>query len=118
MIEFAENTLGIRLLPWQKWLFLHALELRDDGLYRFRTVLVLVARQSGKTFVMLILALCHLYVRGSRTVIGTAQDLANAEKAWGEAVEIAESVPELAAGIRHVVKVNGKKSLVLAGGQQ
>ncbi|MFI5783508.1 terminase large subunit domain-containing protein [Nocardia sp. NPDC051570] len=118
MIEFAEHTLGIRLLPWQKWLFIHALELRPDGLYRFRTVLVLIARQNGKTLCMLILALWHIYVRGSRTVIGTAQDLANAEKAWGEAVEIAESVPDLNAGIRHVSKVNGKKALILTAGEQ
>ncbi|WP_069164902.1 terminase large subunit domain-containing protein [Nocardia altamirensis] len=118
VIDFAERTLGIALLPWQKWLFIHALELREDGLYRFRTVLVLIARQNGKTLCMLILALWHIYVRGSRTVIGTAQDLANAEKAWGEAVEIAEAVPDLAAGIRHVVKVNGKKALKLHAGEQ
>ncbi|MFC9768665.1 terminase large subunit domain-containing protein [Rhodococcus jostii] len=117
-IRFAEEILGITLLPWQKWLLIHALELRPDGLYRFRTVVVLVARQNGKTLVMMILALWHIYVRGSRTVIGTAQDLSNAEKAWGEAVEMAEGVAELEAEIAHVIQTNGKKSLVLESGEQ
>lgn len=94
-IRFAEEVLGLRLFPWQKWLLIHALELLDDGTYRFRTVVVLVARQNGKTLVMLVLALWHIYALESRTVIGTAQDLANAEKAWEEAVEMAQSEPEL-----------------------
>ena len=30
VIEFAENVLHISLLPWQKWLVIHALEIIDD----------------------------------------------------------------------------------------
>jgi hypothetical protein len=94
-IAFAEEVLGVRLFPWQKWLLLHALELGEDGSYRFRFVVVEVARQNGKTMIMLILALWHIYALDSPTVIATAQDLANAEKAWGEAVEWAQSDEEL-----------------------
>jgi hypothetical protein len=94
-IAFAD-LLGIRLFPWQRWVLIHALELNEDKSYRFRYVLVLVARQSGKTMLMIILALWHIYALDSPTVIGTAQDLANAEKAWGEAVEWAQSDEELA----------------------
>lgn len=98
-IAFAEEVLGVRLFPWQRWLLLHALELEDteDGSVqpRFRYVVVSVGRQNGKTLLMLILALWHIYALDSPTVIGTAQDLANAEKAWGEAVEWAQSDEEL-----------------------
>lgn len=118
VIEFAEEILGITLLPWQKWLLIHALERRDDGLYRFRTVVLLVARQNGKTLIMMILALWHIYVNGSRTVIATAQDLTNAEKAWGEAVEMAEGTPELADEIANVNKQRGAKQLLLNSGEQ
>ncbi|MDV6267066.1 terminase large subunit domain-containing protein [Rhodococcus globerulus] len=117
-IAFAEGVLGLTLFPWQKWLLIHALELREDGLYRFRTVIVLVARQNGKTLVMLVLALWHIYVRGSRTVIGTAQDLTNAEKAWAEAVEMAQDVPDLAEEIAQVIKQAGKQSLKLSSKEQ
>lgn len=117
-ITFAEEVLGITLLPWQRWLLIHALELRPDGLYRYRTVVVLVARQNGKTLVMMVLALWHIYVRGSKTVIGTAQDLTNAEKAWGEAVEMAQGVPELEEEIARIVEQRGQKSLMLESGEQ
>jgi phage terminase large subunit-like protein len=49
-IEFAEDILDVTLLPWQKWLLIHALELLEDGTYRFRKVIVLVARQNGKSW--------------------------------------------------------------------
>ena len=117
-VRFAEDVLGLKLMPWQKWILIHALELRPDGLYRFRTVVLLVARQNGKTMLMLVLALWHIYARGSRTVIGTAQDLVNAEKAWAEAVAMAESEPELAELIANIVQQTGKKALVLEDGEQ
>lgn len=99
-IAFAEECLHLRLFPWQKWLLIHALELMEDDngleVYRFRTVIVSVARQNGKTVVEMILALWHIYVRQSRTVIAAAQDLATAEKTWREAVALAEMDDELA----------------------
>ena len=30
VVDFAENVLGMKLLPWQKWLFVHALEIIDE----------------------------------------------------------------------------------------
>jgi hypothetical protein len=101
-IAFAEEILEVQLFPWQKWVLLHALELNDDDTYRFRFIVVLVGRQCGKTLVMLILALWHIYALDSRMVIGTAQDLINAEKAWGEAVEWAQGTEELEALISKV----------------
>lgn len=94
-IRFAEDMLGVKLFPWQEWLLIHALELNEDGSYRFRFVVVEVARQNGKTMLMLVLALWHIYALDSPMVIGTAQDLANADRAWAEAVEWAQSDEEL-----------------------
>ncbi|MEI6029452.1 MAG: terminase [Betaproteobacteria bacterium] len=95
-IAFAENVLGVTLFPWQRWLLIHALELDGNtDMYRYRYIICSVGRQNGKTMLMLILALWHIYALDSPTVIGTAQDLANAEKAWGEAVEWAQSDEEL-----------------------
>lgn len=113
-VEFAEKILGVELYPWQRWLLVRALELRPDGeTYRFRTVIVLVARQNGKTLLMTILALWRMYIDGARMVIGTAQNLDIAEKAWGEAVEMADAVEELRAEIERVDKGSGKKALRL-----
>jgi hypothetical protein len=94
-IAFAEQILEIRLFPWQKWLLIHGLELDEQGLYRFRTVVVEVARQNGKSLLMVVLALWHIYALDSKKVIATAQDLARAEESWEDAVEWAMSNDEL-----------------------
>lgn len=94
-IAFAETVLEIQLFPWQKWLLIHGLELNEDGLYRFRTVVVEVARQNGKSLLMVVLALWHLFALDSRKVIATAQDLSRAEESWEDAVEWAMSNDEL-----------------------
>lgn len=108
--------LEIKLIPWQRWLLIHALELRPDGRFRFRTILVLVARQNGKTSLVEIKNLWKMFVLRVPLVIGTAQSLDVAEESWDKAVEIVESIPELAVELVAVDKTNGKKSMKLAGG--
>jgi hypothetical protein len=117
-VAFARDVLGIDLFPWQRWLLIHLLELLPDGSYRFRTAVVLVARQNGKTTLMQILALWRMYVDGANLVIGTAQNLDVAEEAWTGAVDMAEGVPELAAEIAAVDRTNGKKALRLETGER
>ncbi|WAC65173.1 hypothetical protein OVA14_07170 [Agrococcus sp. SL85] len=117
-IEFAEAILEVNLWPWQKWVLLHALELNPDGTYRFRTVVLLVARQQGKSTLMLVLSLWAMYVQGAPLVIGTAQNLDIAEEQWAAATDMAEAVPELASLIKSVDRTNGKKALVLESGER
>ena len=121
VIAFSENVLGIKLHPWQKWLFIHALEIVDtaDGswILRFRTVVVLVGRQNGKTTMGAILSLFFLYAMRSGLVIGTAQDLEQAEDTWSMCVDIAEADEELSEQIAHVWRTNGAKRLQLTGGR-
>ena len=61
IIEFAREVLGIELLPWQKWFCIHAFETIDlpDGTWRlrFRTLILLVGRQCGKTTLGTVIAL-------------------------------------------------------------
>jgi phage terminase large subunit-like protein len=126
VIEFAEDVIGIRLHPWQKWLYIHALETLDDGSFRFRTVVVLVARQNGKSTWSQILSLFFMYVLGVRLVLGTAQDLDTAEEVWQGAVDLVTETdederplrPELAEMVADVVRVNGKKALNLKTGER
>ena len=118
-IAFAQDVLGIDLMPWQKWLLIHGLELTEDGqAFRFRTVCVLVARQSGKTTSIQVLALWRMFVDRAGLVIGTAQNLDVAEEAWMGAVELAQGVPDLDAEIAAVDRTAGKKALRLTSGER
>lgn len=117
-VDFGRDVIGIRPLPWQRWLLIHALELRPDGRFRFRTVLVLVARQNGKTTIVEVKNLWKMAVLGVGLVIGTAQNLDISEESWDHAVEIIEGTPELAAEIAHIDRTNGKKAIRLANGSR
>lgn len=118
-VEFAEQVVGMTVLPWQRWLFIHALEVDPaTDRFRYRTVLILVARQNGKTTLVEIKNLWKMFVLQVPLVIGTAQSLDISEESWDKAVEIVESVPELAFEIKHIDKTNGKKALKLANGSR
>ncbi len=121
VIDWAWEVLGIRLHPWQEWLLIHLLELLEDGSLRFRYAVVLVARQNGKSTISQILALWFMVEWEWPLVLGTAQDLDVAEEIWAAVVDWVEGVdddgeplhPELYALRKDVVRVNGKKALLL-----
>lgn len=115
---FADDVLGITLMPWQRWLFEHMLELSPDGTFRFRTVIVQVARQNGKSTFAQVLSLWRMFVDRAGLVIGTAQNLDVAEEVWTGAVDMAEGVPDLRAEIEAVDRTNGKKALRLSTGER
>lgn len=117
--EWAKEALNIDLLPWEKWLFIHGLEIIGDfdGEWhlRYRTVLVLVARQNGKSVMGMVLSLFFLYVLGTKLVLGTAQDLDQATEVWEGAVEMAQDSEELNGAIEQIYRGNGNKTLKIEG---
>jgi hypothetical protein len=115
-VTFAEEVVGAVLLPWQRWWLIHALELLPDGNFRFRTIVTLVARQQGKTWLLKILALWAMYLGIARLVLGSAQSLDIARESWEGACEIAADSPELAAEVAAVRRANGEQCLTLASG--
>lgn len=115
--DFAELVLGEPLMPWQRWLAIHAMELNPDGTYRFRTVVALCARQSGKTTLIKTLALWRLYIDGAALVMGSAQTRDVAKEAFKRAILSVESSPELRGELSGPVRLtNGDEELKLKGG--
>ncbi|GEL17679.1 hypothetical protein [Pseudonocardia asaccharolytica] len=115
-IEFAAEVLGVQLLPWQRWWLIHALELRPEGGYRFRTLLTLIARQNGKTTLLKIVALWAMYMGRAELVLGAAQSLDIARESWAGAVALARGNDELAAEVENVRRANGEICLTLTNG--
>jgi hypothetical protein len=107
------------LLPWQKWFLVHALELLPGSdVFRFRTVLLLVARQNGKTTLLTFLILWRMFTDGARLTIGTAQSLEKASEAWEAVVTIAQTIPELDDEVAHVKEGKGSQLLQLDSGER
>lgn len=133
VIAFARDFLRIELRPWQRWLLIHALELKPDGTYRFRRVIVLVARQNGKTLLASVLAAWWLFIDSRRhpdrvppvdfKIVGTAQNLDIAREPWSsvklwcdpepdtDAARIA-AIPVLQSETAKVSDTNGKEFIL------
>jgi phage terminase large subunit-like protein len=112
--DFAE-AIGEPFLPWQRWLAIHALEQLPGGAPRFRVIVMLVARQNGKSSFMRTLCLDRLYIDGAKLVLGVAQDVSLAREQWQMALDTIEDSPLLAAELAKVRRVNGDEWFRVAG---
>lgn len=116
-IAFAEEILGLRLDPWQKWFVVHALEVDPLGRFRFRTLLLLVARQNGKTEAVKALCLWLMFTGRAHMVVGSAQNLGIARTAWESCCDYARSVPaNLDVQVAKVRMDNNDPHLLLTNG--
>lgn len=75
---------GNPLDPWQQLAAVHLGELLPDGRPRFRFVLLLVARQNGKTELVELLIMYWLYIGQVELVLGTSSKLDYARESWDE----------------------------------
>lgn len=113
VIDFARDVLETPLDPWQEWLVIHAGELLPDGRPRFRTVLAIVARQNGKTFLLQVLSLYWMTVERVPLILGTSDKRETAYEAWHGAVRTALSNPYFADDFdaKSVIRKNGSEEL-------
>ena len=106
-VEWARDTFGHPADPWQERCMIRAGELRRDGRLRFKKVFVIVARQNGKTELLIILNGYWLFadpVPG--LALGTSTKIDYARESWNKlrkhirrsrdagVAEVAELLPE------------------------
>lgn len=123
-VEFLERLWGWTLLPWQRFLYFHALEKRLDHTgFRFPTVVVLVGRQQGKTRWIKGLGLWRLFMNeyGIASVNGPAARLAviaaqNLDYAEAMLNEVVNEIREHRVFSRELInhrETNGKHRAIL-----
>ena len=121
VIDFARTVLRMPLDPWEEYAVIHGLELLPDGRPRFRTVLVIVARQNGKSFLCTVLTLYWLFVDRWPLVLGTSTNIRYAQEPWEAAVQFATNpalplVDLMPPGTKGIRRVNGEQRLTTADG--
>lgn len=119
-IEYAKTILEMELYPWQEWALIHILEIvgdlsKPDWRFRFRTVLVMVSRQNGKTELSKVIASFFLNVLRVDAVFGTSLSMDKAEEVWEAVIAEQEGHEALSRDIQTVARRNGGKKLVLTG---
>lgn len=118
VIWFAAEVLGTPLDPWEEFAAIHGGELLGDGRPRFRKLLIIVARQQGKTLLCRVLTLYWQFVERWPMILGTSTNLGYAKESWLAAVALAESVEDLAREIpaNGVRKAAGEECLTTVHG--
>jgi hypothetical protein len=112
------------LLPWQVWLYWHGLEKKSDRTgFRFQFLIILVARQNGKTKWGRGLGLWRLFYSRTGRVTGTfpgaklaviaAQTLDYAETTLKEVVDEIRDTTSLASELINHKETNGKHRAIL-----
>ena len=113
-IEFAEVVLGLTLRDWQKWFLVHSLELLPDGRLRFKRVILLIARQNGKSFAMAVRLLWRLFTVPGTQTLSIANRVATAEEVWEVGQRLIRAAG-LGDSFGRISRTNAKKYFTLRG---
>jgi phage terminase large subunit-like protein len=89
VIDFARNVLLTPFDPWQELGAIHIGELLPDGRPRFRQILVLVARQNGKSLLAKTLALYWMFIEEIPYTLYTSTNRIYAKKAYTQITKLA-----------------------------
>lgn len=90
-VRFADEVLGRPFDPWQRWVVIHAGEKLPSGRLRFRHVIVIVARQNGKSEIPIVLGLSWLFVDELPCILWTSTQLKYADVALTKAERVARA---------------------------
>lgn len=112
------SVLGVMLFLWQRLAADVALEIDPlTRALRYRTVGISVARQNGKTLLVIVRVAMEL-IRPRRTVVYTAQDRNYARRQWEKHCDWLVSIPAFAREVRTYHKGNGHETLTMRNGSE
>jgi phage terminase large subunit-like protein len=115
VIDLA-NKLNLPLLPWQIWVLKDLLSVDENGKYIKKSGLCLVARQNGKTHLARMLILAHLFLWGSKNVLGMSSNRNMALDTFRQVAWTIEDNQFLKDQVRQIRLANGQESISLLNG--
>lgn len=115
LADLAE-LVGLPLLPWQRHVADQAHVVDDEGRWASPNVLLLCARQNGKTHLLAIRVLAGLFVWKERSILALAQNRSLSRDLLTMVADLAHGVPELADRIKSVRLANGQESITTTDG--
>ena len=131
VVEFVNASTilgeGNRLRPWQEYVLGRALEVREDGSLRWPTVIVTVARQQGKSWLLRGLGWWRLHQSArfgqQETILHVANKSAVAAEAWRPAATLAAETYGIGVGVKRddqarIASQRGSESLTIPDGSR
>jgi phage terminase large subunit-like protein len=113
--DLAEK-IGLPLIPWQRFVLQDLLSTDESDNWRKKTALILVARQNGKTHLARMLILSHLFLWGSKNVLGMSSNRNMALDTFRQVAYTIEDNQFLKDQVRQIRLANGQESISLLNG--
>jgi phage terminase large subunit-like protein len=110
------KKIQLPLIPWQRWVLDDLLSVDDEQNWRKKTALILVARQNGKTHLARMLILSHLFLWGSKNVLGMSSNRNMALDTFRQVAYTIEDNQFLKDQVRQIRLANGQESITLLNG--
>jgi phage terminase large subunit-like protein len=117
IVAFAES-IGIELMPWQKFVIHHAHKIKPDGKWEHSEICIVSARQQGKSTLLSIRALAGLFLWNEPLQISSSHNLQGSLELFRQIVKIIESHDWLKEQIEIIRWSHGAEEIVTKSGNR
>jgi phage terminase large subunit-like protein len=117
MIDFAAE-LGINLMDWQKFVCIHGHKVRPDGRWAHSELGLIMARQQGKSTLMMLRILTGMFVWGEGLQLASAHRLTTSLETFRQIVALIEANPKLEKEVKKIRWQHGAEEIELFGNRR
>jgi phage terminase large subunit-like protein len=117
MIDFA-TELGINLMEWQKFVCINGHKVRSDGRWAHSELGLIMARQQGKSTLMMLRILTGMFVWGEGLQLASAHRLTTSLETFRQIVALIETNPKLEKEVKKIRWQHGAEEIELFGNRR
>jgi len=117
-ISDLSESIGIPLLPWQRWVLDDMTTVDAEGAFVRKTNLVMCARQNGKTHLARMRILAGLYLFKEKNIVILSSNRSMALATFREVAYAIEAHPHLSQDIKAIRYANGTESIEMKDGRR
>jgi hypothetical protein len=117
MIDLA-TELGINLMEWQRYVCIHGHKVRDDGRWAHSELGLIMARQQGKSTLMMLRILTGMFVWGEGLQLASAHRLTTSLETFRQIVGLIETNPRLEKEVKKIRWQHGAEEIELFGNRR
>jgi phage terminase large subunit-like protein len=117
MIDFA-TELGINLMEWQKFVCINGHKVRPDGRWAHSELGLIMARQQGKSTLMMLRILTGMFVWGEGLQLASAHRLTTSLETFRQIVGLIETHPKLEKEVKKIRWQHGAEEIELFGNRR
>jgi hypothetical protein len=117
MIDLA-TELGINLMEWQRFVCINGHKVREDGRWAHSELGLIMARQQGKSTLMMLRILTGMFVWGEGLQLASAHRLTTSLETFRQIVGLIETNPRLEKEVKKIRWQHGAEEIELFGNRR